>query len=202
MNDHSTLDTATRIAAGDDKTNYDNVAISLHWATALLVLFQFASAETWDWFSKPTRETMQSLHVSLGVLLTAVILARVIWRLVPGHQRPSIVSGWVETAAKVVHYFLYALLAVQAGLGFAFRWAQAEPLSFFGLFAIPSPLGTIAKATRHTIHDLHDKVGWAIVIIALGHALAALYHHYKLRDRVLGRMLPLARRSESDAAVG
>jgi cytochrome b561 len=29
-----------------------------------------------------------------------------------------------------------------------------------------------------------------IVIIAFGHAMAALYHHYVLRDRVLRRMLP------------
>jgi cytochrome b561 len=31
------------------------------------------------------------------------------------------------------------------------------------------------------------------VIIAFGHAFAGLYHHYKLHDRVLGRMLPAAR---------
>jgi cytochrome b561 len=40
-------------------------------------------------------------------------------------------------------------------------------------------------------------VGWAIIVLALGHALAALYHHYVLKDRVLGRMLPFARRSEA-----
>ncbi|HEV2594814.1 MAG TPA: cytochrome b [Sphingomicrobium sp.] len=202
MNDRSTLQTATRIAAGDDKTDYDNVAIFLHWATALLVLFQFASAEIWDALTKPTREITQSLHISAGILLAAVIIARLIWRLIPGHQRPSIVSGWVETASKGVHYLLYALLVVQAGLGFAFRWAQKEPLSFFGLFAIPSPLGTADKATRHALHGFHVKVGWAIVIIVLGHAFAALYHHYKLQDRVLGRMLPLARRHHGDATVG
>lgn len=141
MNDRSGFDTATRIAAGDDRTNYDNVAISLHWLTALLVLFQFALAETWDYLPKPTGETMQGLHVSLGVVLTAVILVRVVWRLIPGHQRPSIVSGWVERASKSVHYLLYVLLVVQAALGFMFRWAQAHPVSVFGLFAIPSPLG-------------------------------------------------------------
>ena len=201
MNDRSAFDIATRIAAGDDRTDYDNVAISLHWATALLVLFQFASAETWDWLAKPTRQTMQGLHISLGVLLTAVIVARVVWRLIPGHQRRAIVCGWVEIASKAVHYLLYALLIAQAGLGFAFRWAQGHPVSVFGLFGIPSPLGAIDKATRHSLHGLHEKAGWAIIIIALGHALAALYHHYALRDRVLGRMLPLARRAERDAAA-
>jgi len=37
------------------------------------------------------------------------------------------------------------------------------------------------------------------VIIAFGHAIAALYHHYRLHDRVLGRMFPPARQSESSA---
>jgi len=186
------FDTATRIAAGDDGTNYDNVAITLHWATALLVFVQFVSAITWDYFSKPTQETMQSLHVSLGVLLAAVILARVAWRLLPGHQVSSIEIGWVKLASKGVHYLLYLLLAAQVVSGFVFRWAQGHPVAFFGL-AIPGPFGALARPQRHLIHDVHEYVGWAIVIIAFAHALAALYHHYVLRDRVLRRMLPAAR---------
>ena len=197
MTDQSGFDTATRIAAGDDKTNYDDVAIALHWATALLVLTLFALAETWDWYSRDTRETLQSIHISIGVLLTVVIVARIVWRLMPGHQRPAIVGEWVSLAAKAVHYLLYVLLVVQAGLGFTWRWAQGHDVSFFGLFAIPGPYGALSRPTRHLLSQFHDKVGWAIIIIALGHALAALYHHYKLHDRVLGRMFPPARRSEA-----
>jgi cytochrome b561 len=196
MADRDAFDVATRIAAGDDGTNYDKVAIMLHWLTALLVVTQFALAETWDYFAKPTRESLQSLHVSLGALLTLVIVVRIVWRLIPGHQRPSIVSGWVRLSSKAVHYLLYVLLVIQAGLGFAFRWAQGHPASFFGLFAIPGPFGAVDRPTRHIIHDLHEKVGWSIIILAAGHAFAALYHHYKLHDRVLGRMFPPARKSE------
>ena len=195
MADRDAFDTATRIAAGDDGTNYDNVAIALHWLTALLVVVQFAMAISWDWFAKPTAQAMESVHVSLGVLLTAVILARIAWRLIPGHQRPAVVSGWVKVASKGVHYLLYALLVAQAGLGFAWRWAQGHAVSFFGLFEIAGPYGQQGRPVRHVLHDLHENVAWAIVILAAGHALAALYHHYALRDRVLGRMLPLARRS-------
>jgi len=180
----------TRILAGDDGTNYDNVAVALHWLTALLVLVQFISGITWDYFPHATAETMQSLHVSLGVVFTAAVAARLAWRWMPGHQVSSLEVGWMRIASKGVHYLLYLLLVVQAGLGFAFRWAQGHPVGFFGLFAIPSPLGVVEKATRHTLHDLHEKAGWLIVIIALGHALAALYHHYVVKDRVLLRMLP------------
>jgi len=224
MGDRTAFDTATRIAAGDDGTNYDGVAIFLHWATALLVIVQFAMANLWDSFDKPTRQGLESIHVSLGVLLSAVVLARIVWRLIPGHQRPAVVSGWVQLASKAVHYLLYLLLVAQAALGFGWRWAQGlqlaskavhyllylllvaqaalgfgwrwaqgHPVEFFGLFGIPGPYGELGRPTRHIFHDLHVNVAWAIVIIAGLHALAALYHHYFLRDRVLKRMLPAAR---------
>ena len=190
MTDHTSFDTATRVVAGDDGTSYDGVAIALHWATALLVIVQFAMAETWDWFAKPTRQGMESGHISLGVLLTAVIVARIVWRWLPGHQVSSLEAGWVKIASKGVHYALYGLLIAQAGLGFAFRWAQGHAVSFFGLFEIPGPFGELARPERRQIHELHEWAAWAIVIIALLHALAALYHHYVLKDRVLKRILP------------
>jgi len=196
MNDQTSFDTATRVAAGDDGTTYDRVSIALHWLTALLVIVQFVMAITWDYFPRETRQGLESIHVSLGVLLAAVIILRLVWRWMPGHQVPSAVVGWVKTASKAVHYFLYALLVAQVALGFGWRWAQGHPAGFFGLFEIPGPYGQLDKATRHLFHDFHEKIGWAIVILAAGHAAAALYHHYALKDRVLGRMLPLARRRE------
>jgi cytochrome b561 len=180
---------ATRIAAGDDGTNYDNVAIALHWATALLVVIQFTLAHTWDWFGTPTRNFMESTHMSFGVLLAAVIVARLVWRLIPGHQLSALDAGWVRIASKGVHYLLYALLVAEVGLGFAFRWGAGEPMEFFGL-GIPPLTGEMTRPLRHQLRDLHDWIGWAIVIIAALHAFAALYHHYVLKDRVLMRMLP------------
>ena len=193
MADRDALDTSTRIAAGDVGKDYDDVAVGLHWATAILVLVQFLLGVTWDYFPDAMTRQMQSLHISLGVVLTAVVVARILWRLMPGHHRPAIVSGWVKLASKSVHYLLYALLVVQAALGWAWRWAQGHEVGFFGLFGIPGPYGALARPMRHLIAQAHEYVAWAIVIIAFGHALAALYHHYKLRDRVLARMLPATR---------
>jgi cytochrome b561 len=189
MTDETSFATATRIAAGDDGTNYDNVAIALHWATAFLVFANFALAETWDWFAKPTKELMEGTHMSFGVLLTAVIVARLAWRWIPGHQLSSLETGWVKLASKAAHYSLYALLVAEAALGFAFRWGGGRPMEFFGL-GIPPLIGEIARPLRRELREFHEWIGWAIVIIAILHALAALYHHYVLRDRVLKRMLP------------
>jgi cytochrome b561 len=185
----TTFDTATLIAAGDDGTSYDGIAIALHWATAVLAFANFLLAQTWGWFAKPTKGLMEDTHMSFGVLLTAVILARIIWRWLPGHQVTSIEAGWVRVASQTTHYVLYLLLIAEAGLGFAFRWGAGRPMAFFGS-GIPPLIGEIARPLRRQLREFHEWIGWAIIVLALLHAAAALYHHYVLRDRVLARMLP------------
>ena len=90
MNDKTAFDTATRVAAGATREDLRPQSIWLHWATALLVVVQFAMAEVWDWFAQPTRHAMESIHVSLGMLLAAVIVTRLVWRLLPGRQVESL----------------------------------------------------------------------------------------------------------------
>jgi cytochrome b561 len=185
----STINKITRVAAGDDRTVYDNFSVFLHWLTVLLVVSQFALAETWEWFARPTRHLMIVAHMSFGIILSAVIVIRIVWRLIPGHQISPAVSGWTEMASKAVHYLLYAMLAAEAVLGFVLRWAGDESMSFFGLL-LPPPFAPFSKSAHHLVGELHELNGWAIIILSAGHAAAALYHHYVLRDRVLSRMLP------------
>ncbi|HXC74157.1 MAG TPA: cytochrome b/b6 domain-containing protein, partial [Sphingomicrobium sp.] len=83
MDDRTSFDAATRIVAGDD--TYDRISIGLHWATALLVFVNFVLGVTWDWFAKPAKQLMEQTHMSLGVLLTAALVARLVWRWLPGH---------------------------------------------------------------------------------------------------------------------
>jgi len=188
MTDRTLIDSATRIVAADDGTDYDNVAIALHWATAFLVFSNFVLAQTWGWFRKPLHGWMEQTHMSFGVLLAAVIVVRIVWRLIPGHQVSSLELGWVRLASKATHYLLYALLIAEAALGFAFRWGAGRPMAFFGA-GIPPLTGEISRPLRRELREFHEWIGWAIIIIALAHALSALYHHYVLKDRVLGRML-------------
>jgi len=180
---------ATRIAAGDDRTRYDRFAIGLHWITAVLVVLQFGLAETWGWVERPARHVMITAHMSFGILLSVVILVRVAWWLIPGHQVAASDSGAVELASKAVHYLLYILLITEAVLGYVFRWSGNESMSFFGLL-IPPPFAPFSKPAHHLVAEAHDWIGWTIVILAAGHAAAALFHHYVLRDEVLSKMLP------------
>ena len=170
---------------------YDPVEIACHWATAALVVTLYLLAQAWSLFHRgaPARLEMQSVHVSLGVCLAAVLAVRIGWRLGPGRRLPPADSGPAEVASKLVHYALYVLLVAVVGLGFCFRWSQHDPLSFFGLFAIPAPYA-FSRSQSALIGDLHYWVATTIVILAGGHACAALFHHFVLRDGVLRRMLP------------
>jgi cytochrome b561 len=65
---------------------------------------------------------------------------------------------------------LYLLLV--AALGFAFRWGAGRPMEFFGV-GIPPLIGEMGRPLRHQLREFHEWIGWAIIIIALLHALAA-----------------------------
>jgi cytochrome b561 len=189
MDDRTSFDAATRVVAGDDGSAYDRISIGLHWATALLVFVNFGLAVTWDWFAKPVKQLMEQTHMSLGVLLAAAIVARLVWRWLPGHAVASLEAGWMRLAAQATHYLLYTLLVAEAVLGFAFRWGAGRPMAFFGT-GLPPMIGEITKPLRRDLREIHEWIGWTIVILALLHAAAALYHHYVLKDRALVRMLP------------
>ena len=132
---------------------------------------------------------MVTTHMSFGILLTAVVVARIVWRLAPGHQVRPAVSGAIELASKAVHNLLYVLLAAEAVLGFVLRWSGGEAMSFFGL-QIASPMDKVAKPTNDLIGAIHHWNGWLIIVLAAGHGAAALYHHLVVKDDVLRRMLP------------
>jgi len=170
---------------------YDGMTIALHWLTAFLVVALFALALGWDLFDhgSPIRKGMQSLHISLGIVLAVVIVTRLVWRSLWGRRLPDVATGLQRWATKAMHHGLYLLLVAEAGLGLALRWAQAESFMFFGLFSIQFS-ETKHRALAHNIEELHDTIAWIIIILAGLHAVAALIHHYGLRDKVLQRMLP------------
>lgn len=175
----------------DSPTRYDRLTMTLHWLTAALVIFMFASAQIWEQLAKgtPLRKGLQSVHIFCGILLAVIVIGRLLWRLSRGRRLPPANQGLMNIAAKTAHLALYLLLLSQIVLGFLFRWAQAEPFNFFGLFDVPQ-LMTFDKSMRSVFGGLHENVAWAIVILAGLHAVMALVHHYGLRDGTLRRMLP------------
>jgi cytochrome b561 len=172
------------------RLRYDRVTITFHWLTAFLVLVLFGTAFAWNYLPREWHlHSLQGVHVSLGIALAAVLIGRLLWRAFAGRRLAAAGSAVTASLSKIVHAFLYVLLAAQVALGFSLRWLQGEDFSFFGLFSIPQLLAS-NRQLSHQIEDLHNYVGWALIIVAGGHAIAALVHRYVLKDNVLQRMLP------------
>jgi cytochrome b561 len=172
--------------------NHDHGVIVLHWLTAVLVIVLFALAEIWSFLPDGhLADGMQSVHISLGILLAAVLILRIVWRTMFAKSIPPAVTGLQHIAATAMHLALYVLLGCQVALGFLYCWGGG-PASFFGFFSIPSPI-KISAVANNWIGFFHYYNAWLIICLAGAHAVVALVHHYVQRDNVLHRMIPLAK---------
>jgi cytochrome b561 len=86
-----------------------------------------------------------------------------------------------------VHLTLYAGLAAVIVLGVVNAWARGD--SIFSLFHIPKLLPAHTQL-KPTVEYLHKTFANALMILSAAHALAAVVHHFILRDGVMCRMLP------------
>jgi cytochrome b561 len=169
-------------------SRYDPTTMFFHWATALLVVTQWLGAQTIDWFPRgPLRVDARSMHITLGLLLTALLVGRVAWRLTRGRRLPLADEGALNVVAKGTHWGLYALLAAMVLAGMFLTWTRGD--SIFNLFSIPA-YDPGNRALPHQVQEVHATIGWVILALAGLHAAAALVHRYMWHDGVLGRMLP------------
>jgi cytochrome b561 len=84
------------------------------------------------------------------------------------------------------------LILAQPISGWVMSSAANYPVTLFGWFQFPALVGE-----NHDLHesleDVHEFLFYAMLVVALAHVAAALYHHFVLKDGVLRRMLPFAR---------
>lgn len=169
---------------------YDSRSILLHWLTAVLVVGLWIAGQIIDFFPRGTpRVTMRSLHITFGLLLGIVLLARIAWRRSGGTKLSPADPGMLGRIAVGVHHLLYALLAAAVAVGILNVWVRGDTL--FNLFTVPA-FDPSDKQLRRTIGELHELAANVLFIVAGVHAAAALWHHYVRKDGVLRRMWPSA----------
>jgi cytochrome b561 len=70
--------------------------------------------------------------------------------------------------------------------------AANYPVTLFGWFQFPA-LVAENHDLHETLEEVHEFLFNAMLLIVVVHILAALYHHFVLKDGVLRRMLPFSR---------
>lgn len=152
------------------KTGYSKLQIALHWLVAALILAAFF---TGDGMGQALRARIEqnlsgldgaTWHTVLGGAAFLFILIRIVVRLRTGAPEPH-GSPLVQMAAHWGHRLIYALMIAAPALGAA---------TWYGKF---SGLG-----------DVHEVVGQALILVAVGHVLIAIAHKALWNDGTLERM--------------
>jgi cytochrome b561 len=167
--------------------SYDRRTIMLHWIVAGTIAFMWTLGRIAHLLPKgPFRLSLWSIHILVGLVLFGLVAMRIGWRLSGGRRLPSAEHGVRHVAAVAVHYLLYALMIAVVVLGVA----HVSGFPLFGALKLPVFWD---KAVNRSIGEWHGLIANIIAAVAALHAVAALYHHYVVKDQVLRRMMPRLR---------
>jgi cytochrome b561 len=169
---------------------YGAIAQTFHWLVAILVLvaFIYGPGGSEQRVYSAARDFDRQLHETLGLSVLVLSALRLGWRLFDRQPDPEPMSHWMGLLAKTVQVLLYVLLFAVPLTAVAGAWLEGHPLTLL--------VGEIGPwiATSHDlgarIASLHGWLGDIILWVAGLHAVAALYHHFVLKDGVLRSMTP------------
>lgn len=168
------------------------VSQSLHWLIVLLILALAVVGLTMGDLPKtPKYFWVYTAHKSVGITVLALVIVRLAWRVYAGAPRPvPNTPGWQHAIAAFTHVLLYALMFAMPLSGWLYDSASGlRPFKFFGLFNMPK-LAAPDQGLRHLSHAVHEWGLYALIVLVVLHAGAALYHHLFQGDATLARMLP------------
>lgn len=169
--------------------NYNVLARAIHWLSAVVVIGMFAVG-LWmvdlSYYSEWYR-TAPHWHKSIGILLAALTLFRVVWKSVT--PSPKVEGESYEViGAKLAHLVMYAILLALPISGYLISTEDGRGIDVFNWFTLPG-LGALFEGQADMAGQIHFYAAWALILIAAVHAIAALKHHFINKDNTLRKMI-------------
>lgn len=181
----------------DSPNGYGLLSILLHWVSALIVVGLFALGiymVDLDYYD-PWYHRAPWWHISFGLLLFLLTLARLLWRLLNPQPKPlPNYTRSVRLGSRLAKYLLYLLIFALIITGFLITTADGKSASLFGWVEFPS-IWQLSSGSVDLAGEIHEWLAYGIIALASFHALAALAHHFVIRDRTLVRMLKPVKKS-------
>ena len=189
---HAALDARTAARASSElpaaRDRYTTTAIALHWIVAIVVVGQFA----WGWWMQGIakdpvgpRVDAFNLHKSVGLVLLALMLFRLGWRI--AHPPPPLPSmpAWQALLARWNHGLLYLAIIVMPVSGYLGSVFSGYPVKWFG---VTLPMwGERNPALKSLMSATHEIASFVLAAAVLLHVAAALRHAFA-RDGLVARM--------------
>ncbi len=170
-------------------TTYTPVAKGLHWLMAVMILGLLAlGIYMSDLPLSPQKLTLYSWHKWLGVTVFLLVWLRLAWRVT--HRPPALpetLSALMRLAAHAGHAALYGLMIAIPLTGWLMSSAKGFQTVWFGVLPIPDLLGR-DRELGDLLQQVHKLLNLLLMQTLAGHVLAALWHHFVLKDDTLRRM--------------
>lgn len=178
----------------NNASRWGAVAQCLHWSVAALIFALMAIG----WLAvltplSPTKIDLYYWHKSIGMLVLALVIVRLVWRMIdPAPPLPDGLPAWEPALAKATHILLYALMLMMPLSGWLINSASGLPFKIFWLIPLPS-IAPVSASLERVFELLHLALFWTLAAVLIGHIGASLRHHFLLHNSILIRMLPIER---------
>ncbi|MBU6235638.1 MAG: cytochrome b/b6 domain-containing protein [Alphaproteobacteria bacterium] len=171
---------------------YGAVSKTLHWLIALGVLnLLIMGPRMEDIPDKVDRFWVYSYHKSLGITVLALMLVRLVWKLMHfglPHHNPAH-KPWEQKLSALIHWAFYGLLIAMPLSGWLMTGAAGSTINWFGYFAVPA-IATPDKDMMATYSEIHETISYLIWGAIALHFGGAMKHLIIDRDNTVKRMLP------------
>jgi len=128
------------------------------------------------------------IHKSVGVLLLLTMLLRFFWNKFQVRPAPISSDKKTQLAARLTHNFFYLLVVMLFISGYMISTAEGKGIDVFNWFTVPA-LSAEDSDRADLAGEIHEIIASGFIILVAIHALAALYHHFIVKDFTLKRML-------------
>jgi len=165
--------------------------------TAILVVaaFVYGPGGSEERVYSAAREFDRQLHETLGMSVLALVVLRLLWRVIAKRPESTPTARWMAIGAMVVQVTLFVLLFAVPLTAIAGAWLEGHALTLLWGIKV-QPLMSEHHAVGKVLAEIHTWLGDAILWIAGLHTAAALYHHFVQMDSVLISMLPFNRKGD------
>jgi len=167
---------------------YHPILVSLHWLLAILIIVALLMGS--NILSQIPNDNPEKLfalktHMILGFIILALMIIRVIVRIVTQKPPPEDTGNIaIDKAGVFAHYLLYLLVFGMLGSGIATAIISGLPDIIFNNsgVALPTDFNDIFPRI------VHGVLATLLFIMIFAHILGALYHQFIRKDGLFSRI--------------
>ena len=178
----------------DTISKLSHTTLALHWIVGLTMIGMLALGIIMEEFDM---KYLMPWHKSIGILIFAFVIARVLWRIKNGWPKPvNQYKSYEQLLSKLVHWVLIVSTVLMPLSGILMSYMGGNGLEMFGLELAGRNIDAATgekvarnKALAGLAHSTHGIVPTVLYVAIALHVVGAFKHHIVDKDGTLKRMI-------------